>query len=332
METLWLVAFGVLFAGYLVLAGVDYGAGILLPYAARTDGERRLVLNAVGPFLLSNEVWLLASIGIMIGTLPGLETRLLTGTFPLAVVAVAGAIVLNVAVQLRSRQQSLRRFWDVVICAGGVAAAFGWGAVLTSLAGGLPLDAEGHVTGASVTAFSLLGGLSGVVLLGAHGAVFLAARTGGVVGARARLAAPVLCVAASLLVVTTLITGRTGGHLGDGFRSPVVALLLMLVALVALKIALWRVARHHAWQALAASATAVALMPLLVFAGKFPTLITASSPGVHPPALDELAAPATSLALITWTAGPVLLLVIAAQAYGWWVFRGRVTRQSPIFY
>ena len=83
----------------------------------------------------------------------------------------------------------------------------------------------------------------------------------------------------------------------------------MLVALVALKVALWRVARHHAWQAPAAPPTAVALMPLLVFAGKFPTLITpASSPRRPPDRARRVRGPATSLALITWTAGPVLLL------------------------
>jgi cytochrome d ubiquinol oxidase subunit II len=334
--TLWLFGFGVLFAGYLVLAGFDYGVGILLPYAAKTEGERRLALNAFGPFFLGNEVWLLVAIGTMIGTLPGLESRLLSGTYPLAIVAVAGAIVLNVSVQLRSRQESprLRGFWDALVCAGGVAAAFGWGAVLTAVAGGIELGKDGHVTGSagSFTVFSVLGGISTVFLLSTHGAIFLTARTYGAVAVRAKRATPILSVLSSLLVVTTVITGRTGDYLIGAFRQPALALLLLLIALVALKFALWRVTRGKAWQAFAAMALAVGLMPLMVFAGKYPTLITSAHPGIPAPSVEDLAGSGPSLALITWTAGPVLLLVIAVQVVGWWAFRGRMTRQSPIFY
>jgi cytochrome d ubiquinol oxidase subunit II len=334
--TLWLFGFGVLFAGYLVLAGVDYGVAVLLPYAARGDRERRLMLNALGPMFLGNEVWLLVAVGTMIGTLPGLESRLLDGTYPLAIVAVAGVIVLNVSVQLRSRIAAprWRACWDVLICAGGVASAFGWGAVLTSLAGGLELDAAGHVTGAagSISPFSVLGGVSMVVLLAAHGAVFLTGRAYGAVQARSRRVVPILLVLSSLLTVTTLITGRIDGSFDGALRNPALGLTLLLAALVVLKVALWRVARGSVWQGFAASALGVGLMPLVVFAGKYPTLITARTSGITPPSVDQLAGSHQALALITWTAGPVLLLVIAAQAFGWWTFRGRITRQSPVFY
>jgi cytochrome d ubiquinol oxidase subunit II len=332
--TLWLFAFGALFAGYFVLAGFDYGVGVLLPYVARTDSERRLALNALGPFLLSNEVWLLVAIGIMIGTLPGLESRLLTGTYPLVIIAVAGAITLNVAVQLRSRQAGarLRAWWDALICVGGFAAAFGWGAVLTAMAGGLTLEPNGHVAGGSVTAFSLLGGLSTVLLLASHGAVYLTARTYGDVAARAKRAALVLCVLAGVFIAGTVIVGSVGNSLTGAFQRPAVALLILLIALVTLKIALWLTSKDSPWWAFAATGVSVALIPLMVFAGKYPTLITPNQPGITAPSIGELAGAPATLSLITWTAGPILLLVIAAQVYGWWVFRGRLTRQSPVFY
>jgi cytochrome bd ubiquinol oxidase subunit II len=334
--TLWTIGAGVLLAGYLALAGIDYGVAILLPYVARRDGERRLALNAVGPFFLANEVWLLAAVGMMIGTLPGLESRLLAGTYPLVIVAVAGVVLVNVSVQLRSRGAGARQraFWDALICLGGLAAAFGWGAVLTVLVGGFALDSGGHVTSASgsVTLFSVTGGAATVVMLSAHGAVFLTARTYGAVAARSQRVVPLLSVAASLLTVSALVAGRVSGPLDDALRRPALGLALLLAALVALKVAYWQVARGRPWHGLLASAVGVGLMPLTIFLAKYPALITSRDSGGHAPSTDELAGSPTALALITWTAGPALLLVIAVQAYGWWVFRGRVGPRSPVFY
>ncbi|MCH5670868.1 cytochrome d ubiquinol oxidase subunit II [Streptomyces gilvus] len=334
--TLWLCAFGVLFTGYLVLAGIDYGVGLVLPHVAREDGERRLALNAVGPFFLGNEVWLLVAVGTMIGTLPGLESRLLTGAYPLAIVAMVGVVVVNVSVQLRSRStgSGARSFWDAVVFGGAAAAAFGWGALLAALAGGVDLDAAGSVTGSagSVTPLSLLGGVTAMVLFAAHGAVFLTARAYGAVAERARRAVPVLSAAAGLLLLATLVVAMSGGLPDGAFRHPVFAVVALLGVLAVLAVAVWCTSRAAAWQAFAASATAVALAPVAVVAGKYPALITPRGSGLRAPATEELAGSSTSLALITWTAGPVLLLVIAVQAYAWWIFRGRMTSRSPVFY
>ncbi|PPK63852.1 cytochrome d ubiquinol oxidase subunit II [Actinokineospora auranticolor] len=320
MATLWLVAFGLLFTGYLALAGIDYGVAVLLPRVARTESERRLALNAISPFLLGNEVWLVVSIGILIGTLPGLESRLLVGALPLALIAVVGAIVFIVSVHLRGRGAG--GSWDTLVFLGGALAAFGWGAVLTSLAGGLPLDASGHVTGTSVSLFAILGGLTMVSLLAVRGGAFLAARTTGAVAERARRAVVTLVLPTGALLILTVATGWASGEL-DGVRNPALGSALSLVALLGLA-GLWR-----RWAG--ASVVAVAFVPLSVFAAKYPTPITADPPGTSP-SLADLAADPAGLALVTWTAIPLLLLVIAVQGWVWWVFRGRVTRQSPIFY
>jgi len=334
--TLWLFGFGVLLAGYLVLAGLDYGVAIVAPFVARDDGERRLAFNALGPFFLSNEVWLLVAFGVLFGTAPRLGTSILTGTFGMAVVAVAGALLVNVAVQLRSRVRAprVRRTWDGLIFAGGVAAAFGWGAVITAVIGGLALGPDGHVTGAgtALTAFSVLGGLSMVALLATHGSMFLAARTPAPVASRARRGAIVLSVAAGLLLATTMVTGRLGDYYAGGIERPTFALVVLLLAVVLLKVALWLLTSRRYWAASATTATAVALMPVLLYAGKYPALITPADAGGVAPTLGQLVGEHTALAMITWTAGPVLVAVIAVQAWSWWAFRGRLDRHSPIYY
>jgi cytochrome d ubiquinol oxidase subunit II len=334
--TLWLFGFGVLFAGYLALAGFDYGVAIVAPFVAHTDEERRLALNAVGPFFLGNEVWLLVTFGMAAGTVPGLGTSILTGTYPVAVVAVAGAILVNVAVQLRSRSSGARsrRIWDVLICAGGVAAAFGWGAVITAVLGGLALGSDGHVVDASaaVTGFSVLGGLSMIVLLAAHGSVFLAARVPGQAGVRARRSALVMGVLSGMFAATTLVTGRVGGYLSGEIQRPTLALAVLLASVVLVKVALGLMRKGQPLAATVSTSAAVALVPLLVFAGKYPTLLTSSNGGAVKVGPEQVAGTDAALAMITWTAGPVLLVVIAVQAYGWWTFRGKLDRQSPVFY
>ena len=216
--TLWLIGFGVLFTGYLMTAGFDYGVGVLLPFVTKGDQQRRLGLNAVGPFLLGNEVWLIVALGMLIGTLPGFESRLLDGAYPQAVLAVLGAILTIVSVLLRSRSPnpSLRRFFDTLIFLGGLFASFGWGAVTTIFAAGVDLGADGRVvdTSGALGAFPVLGGLTMVALMGSYGAAFLIGRTGdGPIAARAGRLGGILGVSAAVLLVLTVLVGLLGNAL-----------------------------------------------------------------------------------------------------------------------
>ncbi|MCX4667134.1 cytochrome d ubiquinol oxidase subunit II [Streptomyces sp. NBC_01381] len=336
--TLWTIGFIALFTGYLMLAGANYGVGSTLLVTARTDRERRTVLGGLGPFLLGNEAWLLVSVGILVGTLPGLKTQLLVGAAPFALTALSGALVLTSAVMLRSRHPDLavRRRWDVAICVAGIAAAFGWGGFLTAVAGGLDIDGEGHVTGsgASLSPVSLLGGLAAVALFAAHGAAFTAARTTGESAARAARITGPLGAAGGALAAVTVLAGLAGGHFdGDALRRPWIAVFLMAAAGVALFAAHRRMSGGSPWQSFAATATAVGLLPVAVFAAKYPYLVTPSDSGTAATAVQDLAADSTSLALITWTAGPVLLLVIAVQIRMWWLFRTTEERAAaPAFH
>ena len=221
METLWLVAFGVLFAGYLVLAGVDYGAGILLPYAARTDGERQTGAQR-GRAVPAQQRGVAARLDRHHVRHPaGPRDPAADGHLP------AGGRRGGRGDRAERRGAAAQQAAESapvlgrVICAGGVAAAFGWGAVLTSLAGGLPLDAEGHVTSRVRHRFLLAGrafrrGPAGRARRGVPGRRAPAAWWEPVPGSRRR------CCAwrRACSWPPPLITGRTGGHLGDGFRSP----------------------------------------------------------------------------------------------------------------
>lgn len=326
--TVALIAFIALFTGYLVLAGLDYGIGLTLPRTGSDTAGRRAVLGAIGPYLLGNEAWLLVSLGALTGTLPGLRAALVGGAYPFVLTAFAGALLLSAGIQLRGRSaaERLRRRIDLLICAGGAAAAFGWGCFLAVVAGGVALGPDGHVRAvAPLDAFTALAGLSTVALLAAHGAAFTAARLTGAPARRAGRAAVLSAPAAALLLAATALTGRLGGRLDGALRHPLLAAFALAGAVAALLLCVRLLRGDRIRRAPWASAAAVALSAAAVFAGKYPALLTSTVDGVPAPALAGLATGDTALAAVVWTAGPVLLLVLAAQIYTW-----RVLRPAPV--
>ncbi|HYN97154.1 MAG TPA: cytochrome d ubiquinol oxidase subunit II, partial [Pilimelia sp.] len=171
METIWYALLGAAFATYLALGGCDYGVGLLLDRRA-PEAARRATLNALGPFFLGNEVWLVVTAGLLFGAFPALEGELLSGLFPLVGAGVAGAVLVTVGVGLRSRPAGARQRagWDALITAGSVLAAGGWGAVLGGLLQGVP---PGGPTAAVLTPFTAGTGLAVLALCAAQGATFL---------------------------------------------------------------------------------------------------------------------------------------------------------------
>lgn len=152
MEIVWYALLGLFLAGYLVLAGYDYGVGLLL---AGTPGEqpRRRALTALGPFFLGNEVWLVAAVGILFGAFPMLEGELLSGLYPAVAAALAGVILVTAAVQLRSRPTGVagRARWDGVLITGSALTALGWGAVLAGLLQGCRCTPTGTSPGSATS-------------------------------------------------------------------------------------------------------------------------------------------------------------------------------------
>jgi cytochrome d ubiquinol oxidase subunit II len=167
MEIIWLAVFAVLLIGYFALEGFDVGVGMLLPVLSRA-GERagepgtrqqhrdRLVA-AMAPFVLANEVWLVAVAGTLFGVFPSLEGTVLNGLYPLVVALLASWVLRDAGLWFRRRIDggAWRAFWDVVLCAASWGLALTWGVVLASIVRGLPaqpFDLPGLLYGAVVAA------------------------------------------------------------------------------------------------------------------------------------------------------------------------------------
>jgi cytochrome d ubiquinol oxidase subunit II len=327
LPTVWFVAVAVLWTGYLVLEGFDFGVGMLLPVLGRgaaPEADRRVVINAIGPVWDGNEVWLITAIGATFAAFPAWYAGLLSGFYLPVLLVIVALVGRGVAFEYRGKidDPRWRARWDAVIVAGSAVPAFTWGLVLANVVRGVELGPDGVVTSGVLdllNPYGLAGGLAVLVLCVLHGAVFLALKTDGPVRHRARTlarrTAPVALVAVLVFLLWTLAdhgTGWTGVAAAAGTAG-----LLAAGALLA--------RRREGW-AFAATALAVAAVVVVLFGSLYPAVL----PSLTDPAFDLTVANAASgpytLGLMTWVGAAFLPLVLLYQGWSYWVFRRRVTR------
>jgi cytochrome bd ubiquinol oxidase subunit II len=149
LNEFWFVVIAVLWCGYFVLEGFDFGVGILLPVLGRDDTERRVLINTVGPVWDGNEVWLLVAGGATFAAFPMWYATLFSGFYlPLLLILVA-LIIRAVAFEYRGKrpEATWRRRWDWCVTAGSAVPALLWGVAFGNIVRGVPIDADQHYTG-----------------------------------------------------------------------------------------------------------------------------------------------------------------------------------------
>ncbi|WP_433217007.1 cytochrome d ubiquinol oxidase subunit II [Dactylosporangium sp. CS-047395] len=308
MSTVWYTILGLVFVLYLVLGGLDQGVAMLLP-TMRGDGERRAALNAIGPMFLGNEVWVVGAAGLLIAAFPRLEGELFGAAYPAVVAAVLGLAGLVAGVQLRGRGKR-RGGFDVLIAGSGLTLAGAWGLIFGVLLHGAPIGADGHVHGLAPFADPMvwLTALANVLLVLAHGSAFLRRRA-----VRLHLVAG----AVAALTVAGWWVAAPGG-----IRNPLAGTVLG-VACAAAVVAGGFLRRPGA--AFAATAVACALPVVAAASALFPAVLASTLDPGATVTVDGAAAGEDALRLLTLGAAPLLPVLVAVQAAGWWLFRRRTS-------
>lgn len=224
LRFIWWILLGVLLVGFAVTDGFDLGTGILLPFVARTDLERRVVINTIGPVWEGNQVWLVLGGGAIFAAWPQLYAVSFSG-FYLAMAAILLALILRpVGFKYRSKRDNVqwRACWDWALFVGGFVPALVFGVAMGNVLQGVPFRLapdlqifyEGGFFGL-LNPFALLAGLVSVAMLVMHGASWLALKTDGALAARARRTG---MVAAVVTVVLYALAGLLLWGFVDGYR------------------------------------------------------------------------------------------------------------------
>ncbi|MBB2745437.1 UNVERIFIED_ORG: cytochrome d ubiquinol oxidase subunit II [Microbispora rosea subsp. rosea] len=319
LTTVWFLLIAVLWTGYFVLEGFDFGVGVLLPFLGRDEAERGTLVRAIGPVWDGNEVWLLVAGGATFAAFPEWYATLFSGFYlPLFLVLLA-LIVRGVALEYRSKSDSTRG-WDRAFFWGSLGPAFLWGVAFANIVRGVPLDARHEYTGGLLdllNPYALLGGAATLALFTLHGAVFTALKTTGELRERARTAArwtglAALVLGGAFLLVTQLMTGTAGTWVSVAAAAAGIA-----GALVA------TLRGRDGW-AFAANAAAVVAVTVTLFGGLWPDVMPALDPANSLTVHNAASTPYT-LGVMTWVAAICTPVVLAYQAWTYWVFRRRLT-------
>ncbi|MFQ6022964.1 MAG: cytochrome d ubiquinol oxidase subunit II [Acidiferrobacterales bacterium] len=203
MRVIWWLLLGALLIGFAVMDGFDMGVGALLRWIGRTDTERRIVINTVGPVWEGNQVWLILGAGAIFAAFPPLYAVSFSGFYVAMFLALLALILRPVGFKYRSKllDPRWRSTWDWTLVIGGVVPPLIFGVALGNVMLGVPfrfdhelrMFYEGTFFGL-LTPFPLLCGLVSLSMLIMHGGTFLALKTGGRVQARARQAGSVAAV------------------------------------------------------------------------------------------------------------------------------------------
>ena len=328
LTTVWFMLIAVLWIGYFVLEGFDFGVGILLPILGRDDRERRVLLNTIGPLWDGNEVWLLVAGGATFAAFPEWYATLFSGFYLALALILVALIVRGMGLDYRHKVDSdtWRKRWDLAITGGSFLAALLWGVGLTNIVYGTPIKANPAVKGdylfdgnlfTLLGIVPLLGGLTFVGLFLTHGAFFIALKTDGPIREDARvLGVKAGLVTAVLAVVLLLAINLRHGSLVSWVGTVIAAVALLAGILMASK-------GREGW-AFVGTFVTIAFAVVAYFGALFPNAMPTTLATGADLTLAAASSTPKTLTIMTWAAVVFTPIVLLYQGWTYWVFRKRI--------
>ena len=332
LEVFWFCLIAVLWAGYFLLEGFDFGVGMLLPFLPREEREREEMFETIGPVWDGNEVWLVVAAGATFAAFPAWYATMFSGFYLALLLVLVLLIVRVVSFEWRGKSEAprWRATWLAANSIASVGAPFLWGVALASLLHGVPIDSDGHFTGSVVDLFSVysvVAGIAVVLLFAFHGATFLTMRVSGALRERAaatarRLAIPAAVVAAAALGWT--VVDAVDRNDKDLF-PPLLPAVLGVGALV-LAVLLTFARRQGA--AFTMTGLGTILLVATLFTSLYPRVMVSSTDFANSLTIESAASSNYALKVMTVVALAVTPFVLLYQGWTYYVFRGRLGRET----
>ena len=364
LKLIWWVFIGVLLVGFAVMDGKDLGLGTLLPFVGRTDDERRVILNTIGPHWEGNQVWFITAGGAAFAAWPLVYATAFSGFYVALILTLFALFFRPVGFDYRSKvpDPRWRNAWDWGLFVGGTVPVLVFGVAFGNLLQGVPFhfdqDLRVHYTGSFfglLNPFALLAGVVSVALLAMHGALYLQLRTEGAVFGRATAAAR---IAGALFIVAFAGAGVWLAMGIDGFAITAMppanssfvplaktvahgpgswlssaplhpwTIVAPLVAIVCALLALGAAARRRSMLAFVLSSIAVAGVVLTAGFALFPFVMPSSADPRSSLTLYDSVSSHRTLQIMFWAVLIFLPLVIAYTGWAYHVMRGKITERQ----
>lgn len=329
LQEIWFCLIGVLFLGFFILEGFDFGVGMLMEPLARVgkgdrEAHRRATLNTIGPVWDGNEVWLITAGAAMFAAFPGWYATVFSTLYLPLLAILFGMILRVVSIEWRGKVDDTkwRAFADLGVATGSWLPAILWGVAFAILVRGLPVDSGGHIDlsiGDVLNPYTLLGGVATAGLFLFYGAVFAALKTAGPLRDDAhrfavRLALPATGLVAGFGIWTQLWYGK---------QWTWVVLGVAVIAQLAAVLLVWR--RVSDGWAFFCTAVVVASVVVLLFGSLYPNLVPSTINSEFSVTIYNASSTPYTLKIMTWVTAIFAPLTVVYQAWTYWVFRQRIS-------
>ena len=336
LQLLWFMLVSVLFAGYFFFEGFDYGSGLMSPFLAKTNNERRLIINTLGPIWDGNQVWLITAGGAVFAAFPHWYATLFSGFYLALFLMLIGLILRVVAIEWRSKKQDVKWTgrWDIILAATSGLIALLWGVAVSNLVFGVPIGPDMEYAGGFfnlLAPWHVLSGLVFVLLFAYHSCLFLDIKTDNkAIQVRIKQIAPKLFIPMLVILVVWLLIAflKSNMFLSAGGDIKLIPLALTLLAAVALLFSFIMFKKGSSGKAFIGTGLGIGLFTFAVFAGMFPNVMIASNNPDNSLTIANASSTPATLTLMTIVACVLVPIVLAYTIWAYWVFRKKLTEED----
>lgn len=335
LPELWFMIIAICFIAYVFFEGFDFGVGIGTKFLAIDEREKRLLISIIGPHWDGNEVWLLTAGGAMFAAFPHWYATLFSGYYLPFVLLLLALIVRGVSFEYRSKINDKRwkATWDWSLFLGSLIPPFLLGALFAGLIQGLPIDRnmEMHATffGDIVNLYTVMSGITFVLLSYSLGLSFIALKTDGPIRERAREQAKKVYWIVGAAIVLFLVLTATNTTV---FQDKGTVLIPIYAIAVFLYIILYFALRgEREGYSFTLSALVAVLITASFFIYLFPNVLIAHDPANHITVYDA-ASGNYSLTVMTIVAAIFVPIVLAYTVWSYWIFRKRMKTTDHLEY
>lgn len=328
LQEVWFILIAVLFTGYFVLEGFDFGVGMHLPTLGRGRGKhsearRSVMMDTIGPVWDGNEVWLIVAGGALFAAFPDWYATLFSGFYMPLLLILLALIVRVCAIEWRGKvdDPTWRQRWDRGIIFGSWVPAVLWGVAFANIVRGVPIDESKQYVGGIgdlLNPYALLGGATTAIVFALHGAVFLALKTAGEVRTDS------IVLARQLSIPAVVVAGAFGLWTQMAYGTGWTWIVLALAAVSLVIVVGMTFVQKEGW-AFLFTTVAIASTVVLLFGSLFPDVMPSTLDPAWSLTIENASSSHYTLTIMTWAAAFLTPVVMIYQGWTYWVFSKRLS-------